>query len=366
MKNNMVAKLRSSIFAVSAASLALVAPAYADAGEQQKNAQQKVPEFSQLDKNKDQKITKEELQGVAQQGQMNAEHYIVLFDLDDDRALNENEFNQLKDSGTLTSAPGKMAKQGNDYALQQQSEQQNANKPEGAKIMVDQKPTQVTVNKPAAQVTIDQPKPKVTITTQDPKVQVEQAEPRVSVQQPKPQVSVDQAKPEVEIQDAEPNVQVRNSQPQVQVNKQEPEVAIQPADQNQQQQSASQQQAKISQQSANQEQDVFAVAVVELREAEVIDKEGQAIGNVEEVVIKRDGSEAGFIISTTGSDAERRHVYRPADDFSLDGNQLMLNEDAGAEALREPQGFVSQDFRAAPNDQGTLGDLTNREGLSAR
>lgn len=387
MKTNMLSNLRASIFAMSAASLALVAPAFAEAGEKQKQSDQKLPEFSQLDQNRDQKLTEEELQSVAQERTMDAEQYIVLFDLDDDQALNEDEFAQLKQSESLTSAPGRMAKQGNEQAMQeqpgqrqaseqqassqQQPGQQQASQGEGAKIVVDQKPTQVSVNKPPAQVAIDQPKPKVTITTQDPEVQVEQAEPRVSVQQPEPQVEVEQAKPEVEIQDARPEVQVSESQPRVQVNEQEPEVAIQSAEG--QQRSARQEQANTSQRSANQqqqsarqEQDLFAVAVADLREAEVVDQEGQAIGNVEEVVIKRDGSEAGFIISTTGSDSQPRHVYRAADDFSLEGDQLKLEEEGGAEALSEPQGFVAQEFRAAPNDQGTLGELTSRAGISAR
>lgn len=400
MKTNMLSNLRASIFAMSAASLALVAPAFAEAGEKQKQSDQKLPEFSQLDQNRDQKLTEEELQSVAQERTMDAEQYIVLFDLDDDQALNEDEFTQLKQSESLTSAPGRMAKQGNEQAMQeqpgqrqaseqqassqQQPGQQQASQGEGAKIVVDQKPTQVSVNKPPAQVAIDQPKPKVTITTQDPEVQVEQAEPRVSVQQPEPQVEVEQAKPEVEIQDAKPEVQVSESQPRVQVNEQEPEVAIQSAEG--QQRSARQEQANTSQRSANQqqrltnqqqsanqqqqsarqEQDLFAVAVADLREAEVVDQEGQAIGNVEEVVIKRDGSEAGFIISTTGSDSQPRHVYRAADDFSLEGDQLKLEEEGGAEALSEPQGFVAQEFRAAPNDQGTLGELTSRAGISAR
>lgn len=390
MKTTLVTNLRASVLAASAASLTLIAPAFAEESrwQQHKNAQsENAPKFSQLDQNNDSQLSKEELQNFAEDKKLDVEQYLTRFDTNDDQALSESEFNQLVSASGQASAPDRMAMLDEKRAEQtqkQKGQQQQADKGDGAKVVVDQKPTQVTVDKPPAQVTIDQPKPKVTVTTRDPKVQVEQAEPRVSVQQPEPKVSVDQAKPEVEVQDAEPNVQVRNSKPQVQVNEQEPEVAVKAAegqqrpDQSQQQsvqreQDSQRQQAAIDSReqmqgkSNAQAESIYALPISELRSVEIVNQEGETIGNVEEIVVKRDASEAGFIISTTASDeGESRHVYRSAEDFALEGDRIKLEVESGAEALREPQGFKSQEYTAAPNDDATLGELTNRAGISAR
>lgn len=374
MKTNITARLRASIFALSAASLAVTAPAIAD--ENKANQWQDkgdTAKFSQLDQNNDQRLNQNELEKFAENKPIDAEQALSRFDRDNDNALSEREYQQLTSNMQLDN-------QRRDTASA--SSERSENKPDGAQVVVDQKPTQITVDKPAAQVTVDQPKPKVRITTQDPEVEVEQAEPRVSVQQGEPDVSVDQARPNVEVRDAEPDVQVSRSEPQVDVNEQEPEVSIESAEErdtqnnqmiSQEQQSMQQeritardeqpQQGQLSQQAQN--EDLYTRSVSELRSAEVVDQQGETLGNIEEVVIKRDASEAGFIISTTGSDGgEMRHIYRAADDFSVDGDQLVFTENA--QTLTEPQGFMSQEFMAAPGDDSTLRELVNHEGLSAR
>lgn len=385
MNIHLTRKLRASIVAVSAASLTLIAPAFAGESRwkqhQNQQASASIPQFSELDQNNDQRLNQEELTELAQHQEKDAEQYIDQYDQDNNQALSEAEFQQLTSAEFSASSQSRMA------ALKdQRSEEQ---KPDGAQITVNQKPTQVTVDKPAPQITIEQPKPKVTITTQDPKVEVEQAEPRVSVTQANPEVSVDQAKPDVEVQDADPNVQISSSEPQVQVRQQEPQVDIQTAQQRasteqqrltsetrrqQMQQDRSEQmqadgarQQADAQQAIQSQEGIYAEPISELRNAEVVDKQGQAIGSVEEVVIRRDASEAGFIISTTGATGDdARHVYRSAEDFSVEDGQLKLDAEGGAEALNQPQGFVSQDFRAASESEGTLGELLRREGLSAR
>lgn len=361
MKMTLIKSLRASVVAASAASLSLIAPAFAEEGKMQQKAD--MPKFSELDKNSDNALNKEELKDFAKKQNMKAEQILSSYDMNDNDQLDKPEFE------SLTAAPSRVSRvEQQEQRENQQAQAEQENGPDGAKIKVDQKPTQITVNKPAAQVTIDQPKPKVTITTQDPKIQVEQAEPRVSVQQPAPEVSVDQAKPDVEISDAEPNVQVNNAQPQVDVNEQKPEVSIDSQEQQASVQQRSQQQASM-QESNNpegQQTGIYVLPLTELRTAEVVDQQGESIGNVEEVVIKRDASEAGLIISTTDNGGEARHVYRSVDDFSVEGDQLVLNSESGAQALQEPQGFVSQEYMAVPLEEGTLEQILSQEGLSAR
>lgn len=383
MNIHLTRKLRASVVAVSAASLTLIAPAFAEESRWQQHQNQQssknIPQFSELDQNNDQRLTQDELKEFAQRQNKEAEQYLDQYDENDNQALDQNEFQQLTKAEKSASADGRMAAVKGKKSGEQSAQEQQ---PDGANIVVDQKPTQVAVDKPAPQITIEQPKPKVTITTQDPKVEVEQAEPRVSVQQAKPQVSVDQAKPDVEVQEADPNVQVRASEPQVEVREQEPEVDIQTAQQQrtsaeqqrltsearrQQVQADDARQQASTQQAVQSQEGIYAQPISELRDAEVVDNQGQTIGSVEEVVIRRDASEAGFIISTTGATGdEARHVYRSAEDFSVEDGQLKLNAEDGAEALNKPQGFVSQDFRAASENEGTLGELLRREGLSAR
>lgn len=332
MNRHLLEALRASVFALGATSLVLVVPASAEQSPS-------VTGTSVEDRDANQPADKGERRQA----------------VNGDRAVSE----------ALTAQPN-----------QSMEEQQTADS-EGDKISVQQKPAQVTVDKPAPQITIEQPQPEVTITTQDPKVQVEQEQPRVSVQQPEPQVSIDQAQPEVDVQDAEANVQVHQQEPQVDVRESEAQVDIQ-GTQNEgpqqeritrEQDRQQHQQSQVGQRSdpaqADQSQGLYELSISDLRSAEVVDNQGEPIGNIVEVVAKHDGSEAGFIISTTGTEGEARHVYRSAEDFSLEGERIQLNDEAGAEALREPQGFASQEFTAVQSDQSTLGDLI-RGDISAR
>lgn len=369
MKTNIMSSIKGGLLSLSAAGILLASPAFADdkAAKQAKDYTQ-APEFSSLDANSNQQIEQNELQDLAQRHGKEAEQMIQKYDQNGDQSLDQSEFSQL--SGNLPQAG---------------DQPRTAQAGESAKptITVDQKPAQITVKKPAPQVTVQQAKPTVTITTQDPKVQVEQGEPKVSVQQAKPEVSVDQAEPEVAIEDAQPQVQVLEAEPEVQLEQSEPQVSVQEEPQQQTQMTQEQQTSMQQPSTANTSQPIqampsaeqeaptgivatytlYSVPIEDLRTSRVMDSAGQQVGQVEDVVVKRDGSEAGLVVSLENAEGQSSYVFAPVEEVTLVGDALVW--EGAAQAAEQAQPYNPSDFESAPGSARTLSDVVSGEEVSS-
>lgn len=78
----------------------------------------------------------------------------------------------------------------------------------------DQDRTRVTVDQAPAEAQVTQPAPDVTVVDPEPRVKVETQKPQVSVNQPEPEVEVDQAKPDVDInRTGQPDVTIKETSP---------------------------------------------------------------------------------------------------------------------------------------------------------
>jgi sporulation protein YlmC with PRC-barrel domain len=97
----------------------------------------------------------------------------------------------------------------------------------GAQIVIREQAAQVEVQQAQPQVSVTQPEPVVTVIVPPPEIIVRQPPPQVTVQMPPPQVAVQQPQPQVRVLEAQPQVQVQPAQPQVQVQQAQPRVVVQ-------------------------------------------------------------------------------------------------------------------------------------------
>lgn len=326
-------------------------------------AKDDMPTFSELDQNSDQLIVIAELEPLASQHQKQARDLLNTYDENQDKGLDQQEFSQARNE---LSSQDRMAQAG------------NAKEPEGAKIVVEEKPAQVTVDQQPAQVTIKQGTPKVRVTTDDPEVSVNQADPEVSVKKAKPDVSVEQTDPEVVVNEAQPEVSVDESEPQVNVQSGEPEVVIrEQQNRNQAQQDQGQQQAQQDQdqqqaqqqgqQQAGQAEDIYAMSIADIRAAQIHGPQGDAIGGVEEVVVKNDGSDAGLIVRTSPQGQQQGQlVYIPVEAIVAEGDQLVLDQQKLAEEAANAEQFNPQDYNPVPESDQLLNEIVGQEELTQR
>lgn len=142
----------------------------------------------------------------------------------------------------------------------------------------------IAVQQRAPQITVQQPPPQVTVTRQAPEVTITQPKPQVTIQQPAPNVTVERAKPEVTIQQqGQPDVDVqRSGQADVQVVQQGGGGSGQPEPTGQEAQGGSQ-------------SPLYAMTADELMGKTVYGSNGEEIGEVDQVVVGREGAPAAIV-----------------------------------------------------------------------
>lgn len=209
-------------------------------------------DFSQVDKNQDQKLTwdevESELREPLSQANLNEEQVLSRFDRDSNNSLDEEEFRLLvselgQNSGqpiAQTTPETQGAQQGSQesevvvdaqqprIAVEQQRPQVQVN-PAEPDVSVQQRPPEVAVQQQKPEVSVEQQKPKVIVKQPEPEVSVNVPDPEVQVIQPDPDVSVQQPEPDVQVQQQPPEVAIQQGQPDVQVQQPEPQVSVQPA-----------------------------------------------------------------------------------------------------------------------------------------
>ncbi len=237
----------------------------------------------------------------------------------------------------------------------------------GTKVIVEEQSPQITVDQPPAQVSVDQREPQVDVQTQAPQVSVDQSEPQVSVEQPEPQVEVEQAQPDVRVSDAEPQVDVHESDAQVRVEEPQQESQARIEERQHRMEGAPGAVAANPQQQAQPEpSSLYEMPVEELRSARVVDENGMEIGQVENVVLKSDGSEAGLIISLSNSqERESGSAFANLDELSFEEDTLVWEDAADAAFLDEDEDYDPAEYQAAPTTAGRLSDIMRDDEVSA-
>lgn len=344
-------KIVKKNLAISALGVLLACPAMAESSANASNPLS-AERFSSADIDSNGKLNEQELQPLAAQTGADTEQWLQQYDKDQDYALSQSEYEALAESSSSAEQPGTG---------------------ERSKIVVNQKPATVNVTKPAAQVTVTQPKPEVTITTRDPEVSVHQPKPEVSVQQAEPQVSVDPAEPTVDIDQAKPQVSVNQAEPDVQVEETNPEVVTRtPASEPQQPSAPVQSQSELdtlelaevpATNTAPAEETLYEVPLQELRTGDVKKSDGEALGAVEDVVIRNDGGHAGLLVTSDDGDSV---LFAPIESLTYQNGDLIINSEAAAEEIGENSRYDISRYQSAPQGARTLQDAIDQNRVSAR
>jgi sporulation protein YlmC with PRC-barrel domain len=190
------------------------------------------------------------------------------------------------------------------------------------------------------------PEPEVNVSQAQPQVQVRQSEPQVQVRPAQPQVQVESAQPQVQVQqlaDAQPNVQVEGNrqpriryeqaEPRVVVNRQEgqPQIRMEQAGQGQEAGQA-QQQAMAADPGAapgatSARSPLEGMRVEELMDKPVYGAGGLEIGDIENVVVSREGRAGALVVGVGGFlGIGERQVAIPFDQVRMEPNGRLVTD----------------------------------------
>ena len=273
--------------------------------------------------------------------------------------------------------------------------------PQGT-VTVTQPAAEVTVEQPAAEVTVEQPEPQVAVEQTEPQVEVEteapdvavsQPEPEVSVEQAEPQVSVTQPEPEVEVEQPEAQVAVQAGTPAVAVETKQPEVAVDTPDpeveveepelnvaveQETPEVAVEQESADVAVEStttaepAETENDVAAattptaassveadaeamktasyqVRIAELEGADVMNRAGEEIGEIDTVLLDPSTNAPVVIVSVGGVlGIGDKEIAFPYDDFTITGEEVVLDTDLSEDQIEDMDEYNEADYQDLP------------------
>lgn len=212
----------------------------------------------------------------------------------------------------------------------------------------DQTATTIKVEESQPEVTVEQPAPEVTVTVEqpEPEVQVTQAEPSVQVQEG----SADQAEPEVTVRTEEPEVTVETTTSEDQSRDQQAEQQ-QAADQPAEQQSAEQQQAvdqPAEQEPAATDSERLQARAEEIIGQEVINQNGEEVGDVEDLVVRRGDGEIYAVIGVGGFlGLGEKSIAVPFSELDVQKDQVVFMSQQSEDQLEEmPEYNESEEWQS--------------------
>lgn len=191
-----------------------------------------------------------------------------------------------------------------------------------------------------AQITVQQPQPQVQVQQPAPEITVQQPQPQVTVQQPPPQVTVEQPEPQVTVQQAEPKVEVqRQGQPQVNVQREgQPQVNVQTEGQP----------GAAARAGAS---PLMSMQASDIRGKDVVNAQGEDIGDVDEIVMSNQDRRLYAVISTGGVlGIGAQEVVVPLEELQLQEDNLMLPGATG-EQLRNRTSYNETEYQTISGDQ---------------
>ncbi len=288
-------------------------------------------------------------------------------------------------------------------------------------VSVKPQAPQVTVRQPKPEVTITMPKPEVEVTQQDPNVNVDQGQPDVQIEQQEPEVTVRREKPEVEVEGQQPEVvlqrdkpdvsmtdtqqqadvttqqaegetqvQIEESEPQVEITQAEPEVTIETAGQagvnvqgEERDQARSEQQERgqevaaenldemdapaagmSSEERQARQQTLDNLSIDELRGREIVNANGEDLGDVDHVVVSRDQGKAGVVLSIggiLGMGAEK--VMAPLDELHLQDDRLVWDTSRTKDELEDSADYQERNYnKVSSENYRNVGELKQNPG----
>lgn len=275
-------------------------------------------QFQQADRNGDGYLSMQEAQSLSQVDQQTFQQA----DANRDGRLTTQEFNTAMSAQGLQSTPP--AQQG---AAGAGAEREITVQQQPAQVDVEQQPPEVIVRQEQPEVIIKQPEPNVQITQPEPKVQIEQAQPQVSVQQ--------QGQAQVEIQ--------QDDRAKVDV--------VQAEDQDN---------------GGQQPSGVWSMTVGDLEGKDVVNANGDAVGEVENVVRGAD-NEIYAIVPVGGIlNIGARDVAISLSELELlQDDRLRLTSNQSAEQLKEEaSAHQPREYQVLDSNQSLAGYAGGRDGAA--
>ncbi len=218
-----------------------------------------------------------------------------------------------------------------------------------AEIRVQEQAPQIQLQQPATNVTVDQAQTQVEVATDRPEVRIEQPDPKVTIDQPEPEISIQQAEMEVVVNEAEPEIEVRQAEPEVTVNPAEPEVEVVRLGADGEERETRQAQAS---------QSLLQVSLDDLKDKTVVNNQGEELGDVDDVVVSREGNQRGFVVSVGGFlGIGENKVFVPADEVSVTTDNIIWETSRSKEQLEEASNYQEDRFESVSDQYETLGDL---------
>lgn len=113
-------------------------------------------------------------------------------------------------------------------------------------------------------------------------------------------------------------------------------------------------------------QDLMQASVDSIRDRNVVNSAGEKIGEVNEVVINNQTGEVGLVVSGGGMlGIGATQILAPVNALSVSGDDLVWDTQQNRKQLRDAHEYNSDNFEEVSEDELTLGEVGNQEGLSA-
>lgn len=331
-----------------------------------------LPQFSQLDQDNNQRVDQQELSQLSQQKGIQPRQVLDRYDADQDLALDRYEYQQF--SNNMQNQQGQQMARGG-QGQQWGSSQSGSNQPSSDQWNSNQQGSQQGQQQFSQQQPQNQQYNQQAQAQQSQGQQYQQPQEQQSSQQPQGQQQSSQQPQNQQQFTQQPQQQQQSAQqPQGQQYSQQTgsqqggqqQFGQQPQQQGQQsqgQQSGQQQQYAQQPQGQGQQQyqtqpqfqqpgNLYSTPVRDLRASLVVDSTGQAMGDVAEIVVKQDGSQAGILVDTGPGNT---FAYVPLYDISMRGQQLVLNSQASTSLMTEQQ-LQQQNFNRIPDTSRPLSD----------
>ena len=221
--------------------------------------------------------------------------------------------------------------------------------PSSANIDVQQPAPDVRIQQSAPSVSVESQKPRVEVQTDEPQVSIENSKPEIQIDQPEPDINIQQAQPKIIVNTAEPQVKIVEEEPQVEVIKAEPEISI--VRQN------SEGDAKLSEAQQKVRKSLMNSRLSDIEGKDLYDKNGEKLGDVSDVVVRKSDRKLGFIVPVGGVlGLGATEVFVPASEIQLSGDRLQWGRVTGADRLKERADVDRDDFESVSSDHKTLDD----------
>lgn len=270
----------------------------ANQGDVQNNMPVQRPPFTQLDRDQNGFLNKEEAKPVFPQEQAFSQA-----DINKDQRLSQQEFDESAAQGQEASPEA--ANQAGPATAQPENGQQQAETP--STMQVEQQKPEIAVSQPAPKIIVDQPTPQIIVKQLEPQVTIKQEEPQVTVKQP--------GQPEVIVQQAE-----------------QPDVTV----------------IEGTGESSGPENQLYNMTVEEVVGKDVVTTNGETVGEIDQVVLHSDDKELYVVVPVGGFlGIGEKEVVVPISELELVNDQVTVTS-------AENEGQLEQKPAYDPNQYTVL------------